>query len=72
MIRLFIQNMTCGHCAGMITKAIRAVDGHARIELNLEMRRVAIESERNAKAFITAIIAAGYVATIEEPKEVGA
>ena len=33
MIEFNVQDMTCGHCAGRITKAINGVDAGAKVEI---------------------------------------
>ncbi len=36
MIQLSIQGMSCQHCAGSVQKALQAVDGVDRVEVDLQ------------------------------------
>ena len=60
MIEFTVNDMTCGHCASTITKAVKEVDGAARCEIDLAARTVRIQSGREAAEFQAAIDEAGY------------
>ena len=60
MIEFTVNDMTCGHCASTITKAVKDVDAAARCEIDLAGKRVRIQSEREAAEFQAAIDDAGY------------
>ena len=61
MITFTINDMTCGHCVGTITKAVLAADAGARIEVGLAAHLVHIEPARaSANELREAIAAAGY------------
>ncbi|MFJ2987416.1 heavy-metal-associated domain-containing protein [Collimonas sp. NPDC087041] len=60
MIEFNVQDMTCGHCAGRITKAINGVDESAKVDIKIEGRTVSIESEASADELAEAIRDAGY------------
>lgn len=56
-----VNDMTCGHCASAITKAVHAVDGGARIEVDLDRHLVLVESIAvTSDAIRQAISEAGY------------
>ncbi len=56
-----VNDMSCGHCVSTITKAVRAVDQNAKIDIDLAMHRVQIEpGEADAQALSDAIREAGY------------
>ncbi len=56
-----VDDMSCGHCAGSITKAVRAVDAEARVDVDLAQRLVRIEPARAGAAELAeAITEAGY------------
>ena len=59
-IDLAIDDMTCGHCASTITKAVKEIDAAARCEVDLGAKRVRIASDLPASEFIEAIGEAGY------------
>jgi copper chaperone len=61
MISYRVENMTCGHCVSTITAALNRVDAQARVHVDLETRRVDIDSARSSTSqFADAIRVAGY------------
>lgn len=60
MIEFQVNDMTCGHCASAITKAVKEVDAQGRCEVDLAAKRVRIESAHPAEEFREAIAEAGY------------
>lgn len=60
MIELTVNDMTCGHCASTITKAVKDVDASGRCEIDLATKRVRIASARPAAEFLAAIREAGF------------
>lgn len=60
MIEFNVQDMTCGHCAGRITKAINGVDADAKVEIKIEGRTVSVDSKASAAELAAAISDAGY------------
>lgn len=61
MIAFQVDDMTCGHCVGSITKAARSVDPNAQVAADLAAKRVEIRSViANAAQFKAAIEEAGY------------
>lgn len=56
-----VDDMTCGHCVGTITKALKGVDQHARVEVDLARHLVMVEpAEAGANELLEAIAEAGY------------
>ena len=61
MIAFEVKDMTCGHCVSTITKAVRAADKDAKVQIDLATHRVQIEpTETNAAELGDAIKEAGY------------
>ncbi|CAN7300664.1 heavy-metal-associated domain-containing protein [Rhizobacter sp. LjRoot28] len=61
MIAFDVQDMTCGHCVNAVTKAVRKTDNGASVSVNLDTKRVQINSPLgNTVAFEAAIREAGY------------
>jgi copper chaperone len=60
MLNLKVSDMTCGHCASTVTKAVKQVDGNATVEVDLGSKRVSIASTLDAAKFEQAIREAGY------------
>lgn len=62
MLKLNVPDMTCGHCAGMVTKAVRSVDADANISVDLPLQTVSIETAADLDRIKDAMAAAGYPA----------
>lgn len=62
MIELSVNGMTCGHCASTVTRAIKAVDPNAVVRVDLEGKRVHVDSRSPAAALAKAVTEAGYPA----------
>ena len=61
MIVFNVTDMTCGHCVGVITKAVRGVDSNATVTVELSMHRLEIHgASASAQAFAQAIRDEGY------------
>lgn len=60
MIEFTVNDMTCGHCASTITRAVKDVDAASRCEIDLGAKKVRIESSQPAADFKAAIEEAGY------------
>ena len=61
MIAFEVNDMTCGHCVSMITKAVKATDANAQVKVDLAAKRVEIEpASGDAAEFKAAIQEAGY------------
>ena len=61
MIAFQVNDMTCGHCAGTITQAVKGVDRDAKVEIDLARHRVEVEPDAaDARALADAISEAGY------------
>ena len=56
-----VDDMTCGHCASAITRAVKEADKDARVVVKVGEHRVEVEPKAaDAKALQQAISAAGY------------
>ena len=61
MIAFEVHDMTCGHCASTITKALKATDKDAKIRIDLATHRVQVEPvSADAEELAEAIKDAGY------------
>ena len=61
MIAFEVKDMTCGHCVGAITRAVKGVDRDAEVDIDLERHRVEIETAHaDARTIADAISEAGY------------
>jgi copper chaperone len=60
MYQLQVENMSCGHCVGAVTKAVRSVDAAATVEIDLASKSVKIDSASALAPLTAAIAEAGY------------
>ena len=60
MLTYRVNDMTCGHCVATITKAVKAADANAEIQIDLPQHLVRIETSVNAPGIEQAIREAGY------------
>ena len=60
MIELTVDDMTCGGCVASITRVVKGLDPDAKVDANVETRRVSIDSVTDTDAVVAAIANAGY------------
>ena len=61
MITFQVDDMTCGHCVSMITKAVRAADQKASVNIDLASHRVDIEPTEATAQQLPLVIGRGPV-----------
>jgi copper chaperone len=59
-IEFRVEGMSCQHCTAAVTRAIHEHDAHARVQIDLAVGCVMIESNRSADTLQAAITEAGY------------
>lgn len=64
MITFRVEDMTCGHCVATVTKAVKALDGAAHVDIDLPAHAVRVESAQPAAAVEAAIREAGYTPVV--------
>lgn len=60
MIEFKVDAMSCGHCVSLVTEAVRSVDPQARVDVDLEGKKVKIESNQDRARIAQALTEAGY------------
>jgi copper chaperone len=61
VIAFEVRDMTCGHCVGTITQALKAADPGARVQVDLAAHRVHVEAaSAHAEGLAAAITRAGF------------
>jgi copper chaperone len=63
-MELEVKDMTCGHCAGVITGAVKDIDAQAKVDIDVATKMVRIESAHAAGDLLSAIEDAGYTPTV--------
>ncbi|MFU0502961.1 heavy-metal-associated domain-containing protein [Pseudaminobacter sp. NGMCC 1.201702] len=64
MLKLNVPDMTCGHCAATITKAVQSVDDKAVVTVDLPTNTVEIVTDAEASRISAALESAGYPTTL--------
>lgn len=67
MVTFQVNDMTCGHCASAISRAVAAVDKNASLDIRIQQKLVRIDSSASVADLAEAIQDAGYT-----PQEVRA
>lgn len=55
-----VNGMSCGHCVKAVTQAIRTLDPQAAVQVDLDGRRVEVETGQPREAVADAIRDEGY------------
>ncbi len=63
MTTFHIPDMSCGHCRAAVTKAIHGLDPAARIDFDMETRRITVDSVAETARVQSALAEAGFPAT---------
>ena len=64
MLRLNIEGMHCGGCAGSVTRAIQALDPGTQVRVDRAARTVEADTDVDAALIVTAIKNAGFSAAV--------
>lgn len=55
-----IPDMSCGHCAGVITKTVKLLDADATVSIDLPAKKVAVQTAKDRQTVAAALTEAGY------------
>ncbi|MBY5409135.1 heavy-metal-associated domain-containing protein [Rhizobium leguminosarum] len=66
MYEFEIRNMTCGHCASTVEKAIKTADPEASASIDLAARTAKVETRSDPAAINTVIEKAGYPSSFKQ------
>ena len=69
MIEFTVPEMSCGHCVGAVTQALKAVDPAAQVDVTLADKKVRVQSTLERQVLAQALSEAGYEpAAVSVPK----
>ncbi len=71
MIEFQVEGMSCQHCVAAVTKAVRALDADAHVQVELQNGLVRVESKETADRLAAAIDEAGYTVKGATARESG-
>jgi copper chaperone len=60
MTEFEVEGMSCQHCVAAVTRSIHEIDPQAQVRVDLERRKVAVQSTQSTDALKGAIDEAGY------------
>jgi copper chaperone len=61
--QLQVENMSCGHCVGAVTKAVQRIDAGASVDIDLASKSVKVVSMGTLEQIAGAIVDAGFPVT---------
>jgi copper chaperone len=56
-----VEAMSCAHCVRAVTEAIHSADPAAKVDVDLALKAVRVESSRPRAELARALVEAGYV-----------
>ncbi|UOD31648.1 heavy-metal-associated domain-containing protein [Massilia violaceinigra] len=62
MIKLSIPEMSCGHCAGVITKTVKELDQNAVVTFDMPARTIEVDTTAARDEVLASLAEAGYPA----------
>ena len=65
MATITVRGMSCSPCARAVTNAVHSVDPQASVDIDLDTKRVVIDSTTELEKISASIEAAGYL--VERP-----
>ncbi len=60
MIRFNLPDLTCSHCAGRVTAALRSADPACTVSIDLASRTVSVQSDADRDELASVLAEAGY------------
>ena len=60
MVDFKIPSMSCGHCVGVVTQAVKSVDSSAEVSVDLPSHTVRVDTTKSREALAQALSRAGY------------
>ena len=61
---LNVENMSCQHCVGTVTRALQALDPAAVVQVDLAKKQVQASGNFSAEAAVAALTEEDYPATL--------
>ena len=55
-----VPAISCGHCVRAVTEAVQQVDPDAQVSVDLESKKVTVQTTREREAVAAALAEAGY------------
>ena len=55
-----LPDMTCGHCAGMVSQTLQMTDLESKVQVDMAKRTVTVQSTEDRATLAEALTEAGY------------
>jgi copper chaperone len=55
-----VPDISCGHCVRAVTEAVKQVDPDAQVSVDLESKKVTVQTTQERDAVAAALAEAGY------------
>ena len=55
-----IPSMSCGHCVGAVTQAVKQADPDAQVSVDLDTKKVTVQTTQDRETVAAALAEAGY------------
>jgi len=62
MIEATLKDISCGHCASVVTRTVKEIDSAAKVDINIETKLVRIETSADTETVMRALATSGYPA----------
>jgi copper chaperone len=60
MIEFQVPAISCGHCVRAVNEAVKEVDAQAKVDVNVETKKVNVQSSADRAKLVAALTEAGY------------
>jgi copper chaperone len=60
MFEFRLPDMTCGHCASMVTQTLKLADPACQVAVDLKAQKVQVQSTEDRQTLAVALSEAGY------------
>lgn len=60
MHEFLLPDMTCGHCAGMVSQTLQMTDPESKVQVDMAKRTVTVQSTEDRATLAEALTEAGY------------
>jgi len=60
MMEFKVPAINCGHCVRSVNEAVHEIDPQAKVEVDLETKKVSVASTADRASLIEALTQAGY------------
>jgi copper chaperone len=60
MIEFQVPAISCAHCVRAVNEAVKGVDAQAKVDVNVEAKKVNVQSSADRAKLVAALTEAGY------------